>query len=274
VKRRLAIYLALSLANLSGLGQGIQKAVPIKILVQDSSGAVIPNAIVKVSAAEASLTGANGETFLHLPPGEYDLVAISQGFSTSKRHVSVSTADGQAVGFSLQVASGGGPTVVALDDPNSKLQTSSNAVTAGVGADHTLALKINGEAHPLTPSDLAAFAQKTITAHNGHTNTDETYSGVLLTDLMAKFGGPTGKNLHGMALSDYILAIGADGYKAVLSLAETDPSFHPGDVIVADSMGGKALDVKEGPFKLVVTEDKRPARSVRNLVSIEVRTAE
>jgi len=38
-------------------------------------------------------------------------------------------------------------------------------------------------------------------------------------------------------------------------------------------MDGKALDPHNGPFKLVVTEDKRPARSVRNLVQIEMKTA-
>jgi hypothetical protein len=39
-------------------------------------------------------------------------------------------------------------------------------------------------------------------------------------------------------------------------------------------MDGKPLDTKTGPFLLVVSEDKQPVRSVRNLVSIEVRTAE
>ena len=34
-----------------------------------------------------------------------------------------------------------------------------------------------------------------------------------------------------------------------------------------------ALDAKSGAFKLVVTEDKRPARWVRNLVSIELKSA-
>jgi hypothetical protein len=71
-----------------------------------------------------------------------------------------------------------------------------------------------------------------------------------------------------------VVATGSDGYRAVLALAEVDPEFHPGDVIVADAMDGKPLDEKSGPFKLVVTEDKRPARSVHSLVSIEVKTAE
>jgi hypothetical protein len=45
-------------------------------------------------------------------------------------------------------------------------------------------------------------------------------------------------------------------------------------VLVADALDGKALGAKTGPFRLVVSEDKEPARSVRNLVKIEVKTAE
>ena len=123
-------------------------------------------------------------------------------------------------------------------------------------------------------TDLKALPQKTVTFHNVHTKADETYSGVPLTDLLAKYGAPTGDKLRGKGLSDYIVATGSDGYKAVLSLAETDPSFHPGDVIIADTMDGKPIGDKDGPLRLVVTEDKRPARSVHNLVSIEVKAAE
>ena len=80
--------------------------------------------------------------------------------------------------------------------------------------------------------------------------------------------------MRGKALSGYIVATGSDGYRAVLALAEIDPSFHPGEVLVADAMNGKPLDAHSGPFKLVVTEDKRPARSVRNLVSLELKMAD
>ena len=82
------------------------------------------------------------------------------------------------------------------------------------------------------------------------------------------------KTSSGSTLSDYIVATGSDGYKAVLALAEVDPEFHPGEVLVADQMDDKPLDAKTGPLRLVVTEDKRPARSVHNLVSIEVKQAE
>jgi hypothetical protein len=123
-------------------------------------------------------------------------------------------------------------------------------------------------------AELKAMSHVTVTIHNAHTDADEAYSGVRLVDLLSKLGAPLGSNLRGKALANYIVATGSDGYKAVLALAEIDPSFHPGEVLVADTMNGKPLDEHSGPLKLVVTEDKRPARSVRNLVSIELKMAQ
>ena len=141
-------------------------------------------------------------------------------------------------------------------------------------ASTSLKVTIDGQATTLSAADLKSLPQKTVTFHNVHTKADETYTGVPLTDLLAKYGAPTADKFRGKAMSDYIIATGSDGYKAVLSLAETDPAFHPGDVIVADTIDGKPIGDKEGPFKLVVTEDKRPARCIHNLVSIELKTAE
>jgi hypothetical protein len=59
----------------------------------------------------------------------------------------------------------------------------------------------------------------------------------------------------------------------VYSLAETDPLNHTGDVIVADSLNGAAI-AADGAFKLVSSEEKRPARWVRNLSAITVKSAE
>jgi hypothetical protein len=128
----------------------------------------------------------------------------------------------------------------------------------------------------LTIADVKALPHITVTVHNSHTNADETYAGVRLADLFAKskMEAPLGGELRGKALSAYIVATGTDGYRAVLALAEIDPSFHPGEVLVADTMDGHPLDAHSGPFKLVVTEDKRPARSVRNLVSLELKMAD
>jgi len=141
---------------------------------------------------------------------------------------------------------------------------------------HSQALKVQngGQQTSVTMDALKPLPHKTLTVHNPHENADETYSGVLLIELLKQVGAPVGKDVHGKALSEYIVATGSDGYKAVLALAEVEPDFHPGDVLVADTLDGKPLDPRIGPFRLVVTDDKRPARSVRNLVSVELKSAE
>ena len=131
-----------------------------------------------------------------------------------------------------------------------------------------------GNKHLALTDAIRSMPHTTLTVTNGHTGGSETYSGVPLIDLLAKDGVPHGKDLHGKALAEYVVATGSDGYKAVLALAEVDPEFHPGTVIVADALGGKPLDEKTGPYKLVVSEDKRPARSVHSLVKLEVKAAE
>jgi hypothetical protein len=125
----------------------------------------------------------------------------------------------------------------------------------------------------LKAADLKAMPRTTITVHNEHSKADETYVGVRVSDVLTKMGAPLAKDLRGAALSGYLVATGSDGYVAVIALAEVDPSFHSGEVILSDTMNGAPLDAKSGPFKLVVTEDKRPARWVRNLISIELKSA-
>jgi hypothetical protein len=130
-----------------------------------------------------------------------------------------------------------------------------------------------GERGVFTPETFSEYPHQTVTVFDHHTNANETYSGVPLIDLLSKLGVPHGKDLKSKALADYLVATGSDGYKSVLALGEVDPEFHPGTVLVADAMDGKPLGAA-GPFRLVVTEDKRPARSVRNLVAIDLKTAE
>jgi hypothetical protein len=138
-------------------------------------------------------------------------------------------------------------------------------------------LKISAYTKPkslkLKVADLKGMPRTTVSVHNEHSKSDETYGGVRVADVLAKLGAPLGHDLRGVALSGYIVATGSDGYVVVIALAEVDTTFHSGEVIVADTMNGAPLDEKSGPFKLVVTEDKRPARWVRNLVSLELKSA-
>jgi hypothetical protein len=139
---------------------------------------------------------------------------------------------------------------------------------------NTLLLTAGGNHAPLSISlmEFRALPHVTITVHNAHANADESYSGVPLAVLLAKLDAPLGEKLRGKALASYIVASGSDGYAVVLSIAEADPSFHGGEIFVADARDGEPLG-KSGPFQLIVSDDKRPARWVHNLVSISLQSA-
>jgi DMSO/TMAO reductase YedYZ molybdopterin-dependent catalytic subunit len=125
-----------------------------------------------------------------------------------------------------------------------------------------------GQTFTIDGAQLGAMERKTITVHNGHSGADETYEGVPLISLLDKAGAPARPT--GKGASIYVLAEGSDHYRALLSLTEAMPAFHPGDVLIADRLNGQPLPTDQGPFKLVVSEDKHPARWVRNLVSIRL----
>lgn len=78
---------------------------------------------------------------------------------------------------------------------------------------------------------------------------------------------------HGKDLRLYLVAAGADGYEVTYSIGEVTPDVHDATVIVADSENGKPL-AGSGPLQLIASGEKRPARWVRNLVAIHVRTAD
>jgi hypothetical protein len=128
---------------------------------------------------------------------------------------------------------------------------------------------LDGKTITLSPEEFAALPHKTVSVFNAHSKTNERYSGVALADLLAKVGVPLGEKVQGKLFLTGIIAEGTDNYGVLYALAEVDPSIHAGDVIVADTVDDHNLG-KDGAFKIVSTEEKRPARWVRNLSSIKV----
>jgi DMSO/TMAO reductase YedYZ molybdopterin-dependent catalytic subunit len=132
-------------------------------------------------------------------------------------------------------------------------------------------LTIGGDvAKPLTlnKDDLAKMARATVTLN--HEGTETTFEGVLLYDVLKQAGAPLDKELTGKALASYLLAEARDGYQVVYTLTELDPSFTNNKIIIADSSNGKPLMENQGPFRLVVPHEKKPARSIRMLEKITV----
>ena len=135
-----------------------------------------------------------------------------------------------------------------------------------------LRVTVNGTATTISVAELEAMPQKTVTVKNAHSKAEETYTGVAVSDLLAKLGAAYEKNERGIDHS-YLKASGTDGYWVLYSASEVEPAVHRGDVIVATRVGGEALKA-DGAFKLVASEDQKPARWVRNLSTLELKSAE
>jgi hypothetical protein len=137
----------------------------------------------------------------------------------------------------------------------------------------SLTVTVDGKATTFSVADLQAMPQTTVTVFNEHTKAEETYSGVLLGDLLAKNGLPVDKTTHRKMLRSYLAAEGTDKYWVLYSVTEIEASEHNANVIVATSMGGKPLG-DDGQLKLIDSADKKPQRWVRNLSAITVKSAE
>ena len=61
----------------------------------------------------------------------------------------------------------------------------------------------------------------------------------------------------------------SDHYQVVFSVAELDSMLGNEQVILADTQDGHPI-TKDGPYRIVVPGDKRPARWIRNVTTIEV----
>lgn len=120
----------------------------------------------------------------------------------------------------------------------------------------------------LTATELAAMPRTRVTA-SAH-NQKGVYEGVTVRELLSRAGVPAGEALRGAELAKTVIVTGADGYRVAFGLAEFDPAFTDGVSILADRKDGVPLGGNAAPFQLILTDEKRPARWVRQVVSIEV----
>ncbi|HEY2658456.1 MAG TPA: molybdopterin-dependent oxidoreductase [Caulobacteraceae bacterium] len=143
------------------------------------------------------------------------------------------------------------------------------ALLATVAHAQTLTLKgPDGRIATVTDAQLRDLHRLTVPAGWGD---HHTYAGAPVSDLLALVGGPSDVKLHGPVLDQIVLVTGSDGFIGVMSIAETARSFRDTAVIIADEVDGKPLDAKEGPYRLVIGGELKPARSVRMVTTIELR---
>lgn len=124
----------------------------------------------------------------------------------------------------------------------------------------------------LTLDDLRKLpaSSESVFFHTGHGGVRAAFTGVSLWTLFDKVGLKTDPKIRNEGLHKLVVAKGADGYYAVIALAELDPEFAGQQAIVAYEQDGKPL----GGARLVMPGDKAGGRYVVNVVSIELRNVE
>lgn len=127
---------------------------------------------------------------------------------------------------------------------------------------------LSGQHRTLTRQDLDKLphVEATVSSHN----VQGTYRGVPLGALLELVGRPVGEALRGKALSEVVSVEAADGYRVVFALAEVDSGFTNKRIFLADTKNGARMDASEGPFRIIVPDEKRPARWARQVVRIRL----
>ncbi len=121
-------------------------------------------------------------------------------------------------------------------------------------------------------AELAAMPHREVSAKGHHDSTASTYSGIVVDDLL-KLVGISADSLRRARSTMYVVVEAADGYRMLFSLAELDPSLSDKLVLLVDKQNGKPLPDAAGPLRLVVPDEKREARWVRQVKTIVIRRA-
>jgi DMSO/TMAO reductase YedYZ molybdopterin-dependent catalytic subunit len=156
---------------------------------------------------------------------------------------------------------------LALSAPVTPCRAQSASPAPAQAATLTL-VGLDGHSRTVSAADLARLTRRdtTVSAHE----VAGRYSGVALTDVLALVGAPLADSLRGRALATYVVAEAADGYRVIFSIAELDSRFTDRVVLLADRKDGQLLPASEGPYRLIVPGEKKPARWARQIVRISL----
>ncbi len=118
-------------------------------------------------------------------------------------------------------------------------------------------------------TDLTSLPQDTVRARM-HDGPERVFLGPRLSAVLAQIGVRL-DSLRGTALAQYVLVEARDNYRVVFGIAELSSEFTPRRIILALTMDGQPLSQEEGPVRVVVEGELRPARWVRQVSAVRVR---
>ena len=121
----------------------------------------------------------------------------------------------------------------------------------------------------LSRTDIEALPHVKVTASE-HSSGPIAFEGVTVKSVLEKAGVSFGESLKGKRLSSCLLVEAADGYQVVIALPELDSAFTDKQTLLVFSRDGKPLVDKEGPYRIVIPDEKRMARWVRQVTTLKI----
>jgi hypothetical protein len=125
-----------------------------------------------------------------------------------------------------------------------------------------------GKSVVFSKSDIEALPHVKVSARMGESSAN--FEGVSVKAILEKAGVEFGESLRGKRLASYLLVEAADSYRVVIALPELDPAFSDKQIVLAFAEDDKPLDAKSGPYRLVIPDEKRMARWVRQVTALKV----
>lgn len=133
-------------------------------------------------------------------------------------------------------------------------------------------LQVGGEVErplKLTAADLMKLPRRTVRAKD-HGGKEAAFEGVEIVEVLKLAGVKFGEGLRGKSLALFLVVEAADNYRAVFALPELDPAFTDRVMLLADRRDGKPLAITEGPLRIIVPDEKRHARWVRQVTTLSI----
>lgn len=96
------------------------------------------------------------------------------------------------------------------------------------------------------------------------------FEGVWLRDVLLRAGAPLGKQMRGTHMPLIVLLTARDGYAVSFALAELETAFRDKPILLADRRDGEPLFEETGPLQLVVADEARAGRWIRQIDRIEI----
>ena len=121
----------------------------------------------------------------------------------------------------------------------------------------------------LSRAELETLPRVKVTVQE-HSTLPARFEGVRLKSVLEKAGITFGESMKGKRLATCLLMEAADGYRVVVALPELDPAFTDKLIVLAFLRDGKPLGEKEGPYRIVIPDEKRMARWVKQVTTLRI----